>query len=103
NSNGDIVAWVADDPSAQYIQAGPGAYANAGRNTLRSRGINNFDISVSKNIPFRERYNLRVRADFYNALNHAQYTPGRINTVSATPHVGETLYLNPASPLFGAW
>src|SRR4030095_12689289 len=34
NSSGQIVGYLVDDPNAQYIQAGVGALANAGRNTL---------------------------------------------------------------------
>ncbi len=34
NSAGAIVGYVANDPTAMYIQAGRGALANGGRNTL---------------------------------------------------------------------
>jgi hypothetical protein len=103
NSAGQTVAYLASNPSAQYILARPGAYANSGRNLLAARPINNFDLSVSKNIPVGERYRLEFRADFFNAFNHPQYTPGRLSNVASTPHAGETFYLTPGNPFFGAW
>ena len=103
NSLGQTVAYLASNPNAQYILARPGAYANAGRNLLATRGINNFDLSVSKNIQVGERYRLELRADFFNAFNHPQYTPGRLSTVGSTQHVNETFYLAPNNPFFGRW
>jgi hypothetical protein len=101
NSAGATVAYLAKDPTAQYIRAAAGAYANSGRNLLASNGINNVDLSASKFFPVGESKRIEIRADFYNALNHAQYTPGRINNVLATTHVGETNYLTPGNPAFG--
>jgi hypothetical protein len=33
NSHGDVVAYVADNPNARYIQAQPGLLTNIARNT----------------------------------------------------------------------
>lgn len=82
--SGDIVAYVADDPSAQYVQAREFARTNAGRNTLKLPGINNLDFSVFKNFAIREGWRLQVRADFFNAFNHPQFVPGSVNGVEAT-------------------
>jgi hypothetical protein len=103
NTEGQTVAYVANDPSAQYIRAQRGAYANAGRNTLPARGINNFDLGISKNIPMGEVRRLEIRADFFNAFNHAQFTPGRLSSVASTSHAGETNYLTPGNAAFGQW
>ncbi len=43
------VGYVAINGSAQYIQAGPGARANAGRNTLRTNSWNRTDMTLVKN------------------------------------------------------
>ena len=43
--NAATVAYVANNPNARYIQAGYGAYANAGRNTLPLAPTNNFDAA----------------------------------------------------------
>ncbi|MEP6960580.1 MAG: carboxypeptidase-like regulatory domain-containing protein [Acidobacteriota bacterium] len=103
NSANQIVGYAALDPTAQYIKANLGVYPNAGRNTLRARGINNFDISVSKAFTTRERYRTEIRADFYNAFNHSQFTPGRTNNIASTSHVNETAYLTPGNIDFGRW
>lgn len=103
NSAGQTVAYVALDPTAQFLRARPGVWANSGRNVLRGQGINNFDLSVAKVISFRERYRAEIRADFYNALNRAQFTPGRINNIAGTQRAGETSYLTPGNIDFGRW
>lgn len=76
------VAYVAINPKAQYIQAGPGARATAGRNTLQLPAINNLDFSIQKNFALTERYRLQFRADLMNAFNHPQYIAGTPNSVT---------------------
>jgi len=88
--NPATVAYVALNPNAQYIVAGPGALATAGRNTLRVPAINNFDIFVRKNFRITEEIRAQFRADFFNAFNHPQFVPGSVNgvnpvTTTATP------------------
>ena len=51
--------------------------------TLPLRGINNFDVSLSKRFSFGESKAVEFRAAFYNALNHPQLTPGSLNSVRA--------------------
>jgi len=75
----------------------------AGRNVLAAQGINNFDFNIVKGFSIRERSRIEIRADFYNGLNHPQYTPGRLNNVASFSHVNETSYLNPSNALFGRW
>jgi hypothetical protein len=101
NSKGDTVAYLANDPNAQFIRAQKGALANSGRNILAARGINNWDFNVSKIVAVRERYRLLVRADFFNGFNHPQYTPGQINNINQTNRANVTNYLTPGNPLFG--
>ena len=64
NSAGQVVAYLAANPNARYIQAGPGAFANAGRNTLSGRPINNIDLNVMKNFRIRERQQCSSRRSF---------------------------------------
>jgi hypothetical protein len=100
--NAQTVAYVATDPSAQFIRAQVGTYANAGKNLLPTKGINNFDISVAKNLNFTERWKLNIRADFRNAFNHPQYAPGQINNVNFRSGLTNTTsYLTPGHPDFG--
>lgn len=84
-----IVGYVANNPNAQYIQAGLGALANGGRNTLQLPGINNLDFSIFKNFALGEgSKKIQLRADFYNAFNHPQYVPGSVNGVEPIDTTG---------------
>ncbi len=100
NSAGDTVAYLATNPNARYIKAGPGAYPNGGRNTLPLRGINNFDVSAVKSFSITERKKLEFRAMFFNAFNHPQFTPGSFNTVQPVARVATRNNLIPGNPLF---
>jgi hypothetical protein len=97
------VAYLATNPNAFYIRARPGMYTTSGRNILPTRPVDNFDMSFGKEIPFTERVKFQLRLDMYNAFNHPQYTPGRINRVSTFQHAGETNYLTPGNPAFAQW
>jgi len=83
-----IVAYVANDPTAQFILARKGTLTNSGRNNLRLPRIDNVDFSVFKNFKVREDKALQFRVDFFNAFNHAQYVPGSINTVAPVANTG---------------
>ncbi|HLJ47974.1 MAG TPA: TonB-dependent receptor [Bryobacteraceae bacterium] len=80
--NANIVAYIATNPNARYIQAGQGAYANAGRNTEPVQPINNIDFSLIKHFSFRERFRFDLSGQFYNFLNHPQFVPGSINNTA---------------------
>jgi Carboxypeptidase regulatory-like domain len=103
NGAGQVVAYLAANPNAEFIRAASGALATSGRNILPTNPINNFDMNVMKSFTAGERYHVELRADFYNALNHPQYTPGRLNSVLSTSHINETNYLTPGNSLFGKW
>lgn len=46
---------------------------NAGRNILRSDGINNIDFGILKNTRIGENQRLQLRADFFNATNSRDF------------------------------
>jgi hypothetical protein len=50
------------------------AFGNAGSGILRLPGVNNWDISLYRNVRFRERRNLQLRWETYNTFNHAQFS-----------------------------
>ena len=81
NSAGQTVGYLAVDPSARYIRAGLGVFPNAGRNTLTTRPIDNFDMSFAKKFTVREGQWIELKSDFANFFNHQQYTPGYTNSV----------------------
>ncbi len=76
-----VVAWVASNPNARYIQAGYGAFANSGRNIQLAPPIDNIDMSLMKRFSIKERSNLQVIGEALNLLNHPQFIPGSINNV----------------------
>ncbi len=104
NSAGATVAYLAKDPNARYIVAGAGALSNGGRNTLATRGINNFDLSLAKKFTVREGKTLEFRGDFGNAFNHPQFTPGYVNSVRLTSSYTTTRdFLVPGNARFAQW
>jgi hypothetical protein len=72
----NTVGYLAKNPNAQYIVAGPGALANGGRNTLATRPTNDLSLATYKNLSITERFKFRFGAQFANILNHPQYIPG---------------------------
>jgi len=102
NSSNQIVAYLATNPSAQYIQAGLGAYANAGRNTGTIPRINNFDLTSVKRVTSYREYAFEFQAQAYNVLNHSQYTAGSINAIDSIGSFtgAQTKFINPSNPSF---
>ena len=89
---GDIVAYVADKPSAYYVTAGQYTLPNARRNTLAMPHTNDFDFSVLKRINFTETQSVEFQAQFLNFFNHAQYLPGYISDVAPLGFTGGNVH-----------
>jgi len=51
-----------------------GTLGNPSKFLIRGPGLNNWDISLFKDIRIRERLGMQLRAEFYNAFNHAQFS-----------------------------
>lgn len=103
NGNPNIVAYLAKNPNARYIQAGLGAYANAGRNTEPSRPIDNIDFSLVKHLAIHERFKVDLAGQAFNLFNHPQYLPGgSINNANTVNNfLGSTqAYVTVSNPLF---
>jgi hypothetical protein len=50
-------------------------WGNAGKDVFRGPGINNWDMSVFKNVPFLEGHaRAQLRVEAYNVFNHTQFT-----------------------------
>jgi len=62
------------DPTA-FSQPALGAFGNAARNNVRQAGLNNWDLSLFKNIPLGwESGRLQFRGESFNAFNHTQWS-----------------------------
>ncbi len=98
-----VVGYLANS-NAQYIQAGYGALATVGRNTLQLKPINDVDLTALKRFTITERFRVEFRASATNVLNHAQYVGGFLNDVAPIPNPGFITFqrnmLEPQNPSF---
>ncbi len=54
-----------------------GTFGNTGRDSIIGPGTISWDMSMSRQFKFRERYRLDFRSDFFNIMNHANWSnPG---------------------------
>jgi hypothetical protein len=68
--------------TSAFVLQTPGTFGNAARNVVRGPGINNLDFSVFKNffLPHffghsgEEGPRLQFRGEFFNVLNHTQFS-----------------------------
>jgi outer membrane receptor protein involved in Fe transport len=86
-----------DPAQARYIgiRGGTNRTGTTGRNTERTKGINNFDFNVQKRFRVTEGVGLQFRAEFFNVFNHPQY-----GTISVSPFVPVTNNTGPAANVF---
>jgi Carboxypeptidase regulatory-like domain/TonB dependent receptor len=71
-----LVGYVAEDPTARFVQAQFGAFATAGRNTVTTPGINVWNMAIFKNTKLTERFALQFRAETYDTFNHRNFSIG---------------------------
>jgi hypothetical protein len=102
NSSGDVVAYLANNPNARYIQAQAGMLANSGRNTEHLNPTDNLDLSILKRVNLTERFKLEVAGRFVNFFNHPQYIGDRLSDVLSKGYTGAQVrnFLNPADTSF---
>src|SRR5205085_4677500 len=55
---------------------------NLGRNTERSPGINNWDMTIQKSTRLSETVRVEFRAEFFNVFNHPQFLTGSVSPFS---------------------
>ena len=65
-----VQAWL--NPAA-FVKQAAGTYGNAGRDAVTAPGAFNFDVAISREFPFKERYKVTLRGDFFNILNHPNW------------------------------
>jgi hypothetical protein len=79
NFSGSVILGRPDrwfDPNA-FLLPQVGTFGNLGRGVYRGPGLASVDVSVFKNTAISERVNLQFRAEFFNALNRANF--GNVN------------------------
>jgi len=85
-----------DNSVAGSSTAGPnpvalGTIGNAPRSICCGPGINNTDLSFSKQTPLTERFGMEFRADIFNVWNHAQFYSVDGNVVNQGGTFGQPL------------
>ena len=58
---------------ASFQANGTGTFGNIGKGTIRLPGSFTWDMGLSKNFSFTERWKLQFRAEFFNAFNRANF------------------------------
>jgi len=76
------IGYTPVNPNARYVVAGPAALATVGRNSIRTPGFGVLNLSIFKNTHFTETAYLQLRAEFFNVLNHPNYTLSNGNVFS---------------------
>src|SRR5262249_32300124 len=69
-----IFYYFANTPFSSEELSVPG---NANRRFFHGPGLNDWDISLFKNVRFTERVSLDIRAEFFNVFNHTQFNNPR--------------------------
>ncbi len=62
------------DASEQNCVPGTRHFGNLGRNSLRGPAFKEFNFSLFKNTAITEKVNLALRAEFFNILNHPNFS-----------------------------
>jgi hypothetical protein len=82
NSNGDTVAYLANNPNARFVAAPVGTLPTAGRALLAMNPIDDIDLTLVKRFNINERIRAEFSARAFNIFNHPQYTGGHLNDAS---------------------
>src|SRR6202043_1140008 len=56
------------------LAAGQYTYGSSGRNEYRGPDQVNVNLSIAKTTTLKERTKFEIRADFFNALNHTEFS-----------------------------
>ncbi len=70
---GAIPFYYSLDARGNLLLPKIGAPVRGSRDTLRNGGLQNWDMSVFKNIPLGERYSIQLRLEAFNVFNHPNF------------------------------
>jgi hypothetical protein len=73
NTAGQIVAYRATNPNAQFVQGGFGSFST-GQSFFDFEQAHNFDVAAAKKFTIAERVTLEARGEAYNVFNNRQIT-----------------------------
>jgi hypothetical protein len=70
NAPRSVAEWF---NTACFVNAAPGTFGDAGRNSVWGPPTRNWDFALYKNGPLTERLRYQFRAEFFNFLNHPSF------------------------------
>ena len=89
---GHVEQWL--NPAA-FTAPPAGSFGNAGVGQVVLPGLSQLDTNLAKSFPIHERLNFRIQADFFNVLNHTNYSSLNTTATSGATTFGR---LNGAYP-----
>jgi hypothetical protein len=92
---GAIPFYYSLDKSGNLLLPTIGAPQRGTRDTLRSGGMQNWDMSLFKNIPLGEARSLQLRLEAFNAFNHPNFNDKNYGATVTGPWA----YASPTDPL----
>jgi hypothetical protein len=60
--------------TAAFVAPPPGRFGNSSRLSFHNPGLNNVDFMIAKRFTVRENVNASFRAEFFNLLNHTNFS-----------------------------
>ena len=100
NSSGQVVGYLATNPNARFIAAGPGSLPNGGRAFLQTNPVQNFDATLFKRFSVRDLFSFEIHGEAYNLFNHPQFTAAPIRGIAAQSQLNPNLLI-PGTAAFG--
>jgi hypothetical protein len=79
---------------AAFAPAGIGSYGNSGTGIIRGPNLQSYDMSFAKHFTFRERFDLKLQGDFFNAFNIVNWST--LNTTQSNSNFGTISAAYPA-------
>lgn len=80
--------------TAVFAAAGIGSYGNSGAGIIRGPGLQSYDLSLAKRFAIRERLDLKLQGDFFNAFNVVNWST--LNTTQSNSTFGTISSAYPA-------
>jgi hypothetical protein len=101
--NAGIVGYVmggggVSDPNQRYVQTPAGVISNVRKGSLDSPGVQQWNMSLNKQLHFTERTYMLFRVDAYDLFNHRNLSFGQVGQTSNT--VPSATYSNVATATF---
>ena len=76
---------------AAFAYAATGTFGNLGRNSVYGPGMETMDLGIVRGFNLKEKTQLEMRAEFFNALNHTNLgTPDRFVNTSTFSSITES-------------